>query len=407
MKTRFRLSKTLLFSTLIFVSLAIGIANFILPTTEVGAQEVKRIAPGSQGRNPHPQSAPKSEHDDIAPLRFREFNDKAESASASEAGEPEQGAIGWQPTNGPYGGNVSALAVSGSAIFAGTSRGGVFVSNDQGASWQPTGEGIISRYVSSLLVSGGNIYVGTDGERVYKSGDQGRTWALANNGLEVPRGYGYVAAMIAHGSALYAGSGFGWIFVSNDQGENWTPINAGFTPDSDGFFPSVTAFESIGDRLFVSTNGGGVFRFDNNAGRWVPANAGLPSDSIYSLKAIGSKLIAGLQYNYGAYVSTDGGQNWRRAAAPPADGFSGFATMGNAVYGVAYKSVYRSTDQGETWQEIKTGFPAARLSGECIAVSGNSLFVGSFYDGVYRSNNGGESWELASHGLAATYAISL
>lgn len=409
MKTLFRLSKTVLFSTLIIVSLVIGIAHFILPTTEVGAQEVKRIAPDRRGRNPHPQSVSKSEQDDIDRIRFKEFNNKSEKASESgfEASEQEQEAIGWQPTKGPYGGNVSALAVSGSAIFAGTSRGGVFVSNDQGASWQPTGEGIISPYVSSLLVSEGIVYVGADGERVYKSSDQGHSWRQADNGLDVPGGYGYISAMIAHGSALYAGSGFGWIFVSNDQGENWAPINTGFTPDRDGFFPPVTAFENIGDQLFVATNGGGVFRFDNSGRRWVPANTGLPANRIYSLKAIGSKLIAGLQYNYGAYVSTDGGQSWRRASAPPADGFSSFVTMGNAIYGAAYKSVYRSTDQGETWQELKTGFPSSRLSGECMAVSGNSLFVGSFFDGVYRSNNSGESWELASHGLAAADASNL
>lgn len=405
MKTRFRLSKAVLFSTLIVVSLVIGIANFILPTTGASAQEVKRIVPDRQGRNPHPRPTSKSEDDDIAPLRFLEFNDKAESVF--EVSEPEQGTIGWQPTNGPYGGNVTALAVNGSSIFAGTNRGGVFVSTDQGASWQPTGEGIISRYVSSILVSGGIVYVGTDGERVYKSNDQGRNWRLANNGLNVPGGHGYTSAMIAHGSAIYAGSGFGWIFVSNDQGENWTPINAGFTPDSNGFFPPVNAFESVGDQLFVATSGGGVFRFDNNARRWISTNTGLPARSVYSLKAIGSKLIAGLQYNYGTYISTDGGQNWRRASAPPVDGFSSFVTMGNAVYGAAYKSVYRSTDQGETWRELSTGFPASRLSGECLAVSGNSLFVGSFYDGVYRSNNSGESWELASHGLAAADAINL
>jgi len=408
MNSRICPSKPTLVFLLTAISLTIGIANFLLPTTQVGAQEVKRIAPNLQGRNPHPRPSVEIEDKGLTSLRFKDFNDDQEASQfAMEAGSPEQETIGWQPTNGPYGGFVSALAVSGTAIFAGTSRGGAFVSTDQGASWQPTGQGVISRYVSSILVNGDAIYVGTDGERVYKSTDQGRSWRQSNNGLSVPGGYGYIAAMIAHGSTLYAGSAFGWIFVSTDQGESWTPLNAGFTPDSDGFFPSVTAFESLGDQLFVATNEGGLFRLDNQTRRWIPTNAGLPSNRIYSLKAVGSKLIAGLQFNYGAYISENGGQNWRRAIAPPEDGFSSFVTMGNAVYAAAHRAVYRSTDQGETWQELKTGLPATRLAGECLAVSGDSLFVGSFYDGVYRSNDGGERWELASHGLAAADAIAL
>ena len=40
----------------------------------------------------------------------------------------------WVQTNGPYGGMIQCLAVSGTNLFAGTD-GGVFLSTNNGTSW--------------------------------------------------------------------------------------------------------------------------------------------------------------------------------------------------------------------------------------------------------------------------------
>ncbi|MEP7338993.1 MAG: BACON domain-containing carbohydrate-binding protein [Acidobacteriota bacterium] len=413
MKNRPYLTQRSLISILATISVVCGIGIINWWQLSAGAQENKQIAirrpepRGQQGRNPHSSTASKSNDESTAPPITRRFANSAESnaGAISEAAEPDQ--TSWRPTNGPTGGNVTCLAVSGSSIFAGTSRGGVFVSTDQGANWRSTGVGVITPYISSLLVSGGNVFVGADGERVYRSSDRGNTWKLINNGLSVPNAYGYISALGAQGTTLYAGSVFGWIFVSTDQGESWTPLNTGLTPQRDIFFAPATCFASIGDQLFVSTNGGGVYRLDNNARRWLPVSVGLPDKQVNSLFAVGSKLVAGMaNYYNGIYVSTDQGQSWRPAASSPQDVVSAFVMVGSDIYGAAYQSVLRSHDQGETWQEMKTGFPSS-LAGDCIAVGGNSLFVGSSFDGVYRSDDGGEHWALSNNGLAATDTQSL
>ncbi len=42
----------------------------------------------------------------------------------------------WEQTNGPYGGNIDALAINSSGhIFAGDNEGGVFRSTDNGGNW--------------------------------------------------------------------------------------------------------------------------------------------------------------------------------------------------------------------------------------------------------------------------------
>ena len=66
----------------------------------------------------------------------------------------------WVQTNGPFGGTINSLAVSGTNIFAGT-LDGVFLSTDNGSNWIGVNNGLSSTVVLSLLVSGTNIFAGT------------------------------------------------------------------------------------------------------------------------------------------------------------------------------------------------------------------------------------------------------
>ena len=47
----------------------------------------------------------------------------------------------WIQTNGPYGGLVRAFATSGTNLYAGTDGSGVFLSTNNGASWNPVSNG--------------------------------------------------------------------------------------------------------------------------------------------------------------------------------------------------------------------------------------------------------------------------
>jgi len=67
----------------------------------------------------------------------------------------------WVQTNGPCGGYVYALAVSGTNLFAGTSEGGVLLSTNNGSSWTKVDSGLIETYIFSLAVFGTNIFAGT------------------------------------------------------------------------------------------------------------------------------------------------------------------------------------------------------------------------------------------------------
>jgi len=67
----------------------------------------------------------------------------------------------WVQTNGPYGGDLRALAVSGTNLFAGTWGSGVFLSTNNGTSWTAVNTGLGSGgelTVSARAVSGMNLF---------------------------------------------------------------------------------------------------------------------------------------------------------------------------------------------------------------------------------------------------------
>src|ERR1039458_2348867 len=81
----------------------------------------------------------------------------------------------WIQTNGPYGGIVNCLAVSGTNLFAGTDNG-VFLSTNNESSWTAVNNGFPSNpQIVALTDSGTNIFAGIK-DRVYFSTNNGTNW---------------------------------------------------------------------------------------------------------------------------------------------------------------------------------------------------------------------------------------
>jgi photosystem II stability/assembly factor-like uncharacterized protein len=112
----------------------------------------------------------------------------------------------WVQTNGPYGGRIISLAVSGTNLFAGTG-GGVFLSTNNGTSWAAVNNGVTNTNVSALAVSGTNLFAGTEGG-VFRSTNNGTSWTAVNNGVTNTN----VSALAVSGTNLFAGTWGGGVW---------------------------------------------------------------------------------------------------------------------------------------------------------------------------------------------------
>ena len=205
----------------------------------------------------------------------------------------------WVQTNGPYGGNVSSIAVSGSNLFAGIWDGGVFLSTNSGGSWVPVNTGLRNFHVGSLVVSGANLFAGTLGDGVYLSTNNGNNWALADSGLE----YNYldppwVGALAVSSTNIYVGVVGGKVFRSTNNGISWARIRTGQAIEGQSF----TCLAVSDSNIFVGTNSG-IFLSTNNGTSWTNITDNLSNTTMDALAA-GNKYL---------FVETGDGKVWRRS----------------------------------------------------------------------------------------------
>ncbi len=81
------------------------------------------------------------------------------------------------------------------------------------------------------------------------------------------------------------------------------------------------------------------------------------------------------------------------------------AIKGDTVFTGAYRgTIYRSTDAGSTWREIRSGLPPNFYSAFTLLINRNIIYAGTD-GGVFRSTNWGDDWMLAAAGLPSSSGV--
>ena len=275
----------------------------------------------------------------------------------------------WVQTKGPSGESITALAVIGPNLFAGT-----------------------------------GIFFGGSGTGVFISSDNGMSWASMSAGLRYGYYKGDVICLAVNGTDIFAGTDSG-VFRSTDNGTSWTGWSTGLFQDS-----YITAITTIGTNLFAAAAGGGttreIFLSTDNGLNWTATYNGLLGGSAWALAVSGTNLFAGT-FN-GVFLSPDNGTSWKEInnglidtlvlalAEKGADLFAG--TVGGGVF--------LSTNNGTNWIPVNNGLPK-NASVDAFCVTGNSIFAGTLNDGVFLSIDNGTNWHNVSIGLTDTAVFAL
>ncbi len=347
--------------------------------------------------------------------------------------------IYWQQTNGPYGGDIlSLLRNDNGNLFAGTRGKGLFISVDNGKSWNRIKNFPHSDVFTLAQNSIGEIFAGTN-EALYKSTDHGINW----NNITANSNY-YSAALaltIDKENNIYFGD-YTWNYKSTDDGESWNKIsgdesynhsvlsigvdNKGYIyyTASNGFFLSrdgglswqqVIVNDTINnfgpilidsdDDILTGTNYGIIKSTDNGASwRFIRIN---DQNMVYALNLNESR--SGTIYacsNNSIYVSTDKGESWVKIIGEPPYTYINDLitdTTGNILVGTS-KGFYFSRD-GKNWEQNNTGIINTTMRVLEFDRDGN-LFAGTS-SGIFKSSDLGEHWELSSSNLLYVYDIEM
>jgi hypothetical protein len=182
---------------------------------------------------------------------------------------------------------VQSLAVNGTNIFAGTIGFGVYLSTNNGTSWDTVNTGLINPYIQSLVVNGTNIFAGTGGGGVFLSTDNGISWNAINTGLTNTN----VFSLAISGTTIFAGTANG-VFLSTNNGTSWNIVNSGLPNNT-----KVQAFAINGSNIYIGTQSDGVFLSTNNGTSWIAINDGLTNMNVQSLVVNGTNLYTGTATN--------------------------------------------------------------------------------------------------------------
>ncbi len=291
-------------------------------------------------------------------------------------------------------------------------------SNDAGATWQevatpgypeqPEGApGVPWKLVQlwALERSGRRLWAGTIPGGLFSSDDAGASWQLVDALWQRPErqewfGGGYDAPGIhsvcthpQHADELLVGISCGGAWRSTDGGASWATRCAGMRAD---FMP--------------------------------PERAEDPNiqDPHRIVRCAAQPEVLWCQHHCGIWRSTDNAATWQELKAPGSS--FGFAVAahpgdaGTAWFVPAVKDerrvpvegalvVNRTRDGGQTWETLRNGLPQQHAydlvyrHGLDVSRDGRSLLMGSTTGGLWASDDGGDHWATVSLNLPPIYAL--
>jgi len=278
----------------------------------------------------------------------------------------------WTSTQGPYGGVVRKIAVSGQTMYAALDSAGIFKSTASGAAWNAMNTGLTNHDVWSVCINGSSVYAGTNGAGVYVSTNNGGSWTQANFGIT---GTLFIHSLILSGSYVMAAAPSG-AFRTSDGGATWTKVTTGLTN------VDVMAFATSGPNLFAGTLSG-VFLSTDYGSNWTPAKTGLTANIVFALATAGSNLY-GATTPSGLFLSTNNGTNWSSVA-------SNLGTMvvhclassGTNVFAGTDSGVYLSSNNGTYWLHVNSGLPT-KAQVHSLTVTSTYILAGTDSFGVWQ-----------------------
>ena len=279
-----------------------------------------------------------------------------------------------------------------SVFFVGVHTGGVWKTDDYGRTWRPIFDSAPTGSIGDIGVSSSNpdvIYVGTGeglhrpdlgvGDGIFKSTDGGTSWK--HNGLADVQQVGRLVVHPTNPDIVFV-AGLGHPYGANAERGIFRTTNGGAT------------WEKV---LFVNDRTGGVqVEFD-------PKNPNVVYGSMWEHSEGPWENASFFGPNSGLYKSTDGGTTWRqlKGGLPSGAEGAGRICLGvgvndpNRLYaavmgqGRGADGFYRSNDGGDTWTRVSTD---SRLGLDVRVHPKNDdvVFVGNIAS--YRSDDGGKTW---------------
>jgi len=284
-------------------------------------------------------------------------------------GSPTAAALQWEAQELVDGGRIDAIADLGKGtLLLGTrspNPGRVFRSDDYGRSWRDiSGESgkVTEEHITCIAPAGeGVVYFCTGGGHVWKSTDRGTTWhdlgKISHNLNTEGAALCYGLTMLPSGTMLLSDTYTpgGHVYRSTDQGETWEDLGSISSR-------ALYRFEKTSDGVIVNGWEGAIFKSIDDGRSWVK-KVTLSDTALFATVVLDNGDLLQGDADGELFRSSDQGESWD-SVGKVGDAADDFADLGNGV--VLYSTytnsfaVHVSRDHGLHWQSlgpVSTGVP--------------------------------------------------
>jgi hypothetical protein len=335
---------------------------------------------------------------------------------------PARAGIDQWTSNGPFGGQVTILAVdpqTPSIVYAGNAGGGVFKSVDGGVSWALASAGITDLSVRALAIdpqTPTTLYAGTDqGGGVFKSMDGGNSWVALNS---APGVINTLAIDPQTPTTLYAASEQGSILKSVDGGATFIGSGAGLP--GFGTFKLITVDPTNSAILYTGEQSTGLFKSLDGGNSWTAIDNGF-TGTVNAQALIIDPQAPAILYaaatsagGSGLFQSINGGGSWSlinsQFASQIGDGFSLAINPQNPtmLYAGGFGAgVSQSVNGGANFTAVSSGLTNPNVLALAINPQSPATLYAGTQAGVFATINAGAAWTAQNAGLALANIVSL
>lgn len=283
----------------------------------------------------------------------------------------------------------------------------------QDLDWDDLSRG--NRNAQAVLVdsNGSKIIFAAIAGNILKSEDGGNSWRIVLSIRSAARNINALAMDLSNRNVVYAAADNG-LYRSNNLGGRWDRIFRGKNNSEN----RCAAVLSTPSALFAGTSAG-LFISRDNGRSWDKENRVIGNTPILNLDTFAPHSVIYLAAASGIFKSLDAGKNWEKIflSYSRQDNKSGsdeaeadipeelseirFVKAGvnnpNSVYFSCAKGVYRSPDQGKSWDKLSE-YGLLNRDVKMLCLSANARVFALSQSGVFLYED--ERWKEVSSGLS-------
>ena len=176
------------------------------------------------------------------------------------------GGASWHPANDSYSkeANVADLTVdrrNADVVFAATTNQGVLKTTDAGRHWSKANKGLPTSQVLSIALepdSSTSVFAGLDRGGIYRSDNAGASWESTASGMNPEASVTAIVFDPTGPEIMYAADRHSGVYRSSNGGRSWQSINSGLRTRA----VNALSISMDGRTLYAATEGEGVYRLD-------------------------------------------------------------------------------------------------------------------------------------------------